>query len=139
MLSWIGPQPLTRTMRAAGHWLAGVHGVCRRGSGFRTILLVICLTCVASPASAQVNTHSAGVGWSGSHGGVNWDGGHAYDGGGYNGYPPTYQPIPSVRPMPIQPLQERTHGPTPLLTRPIEPVLIPPHQLAAPKTRENRR
>ena len=27
-----------------------------------------------SPALAQRNTHGAGVSWSGSHGGVNWDG-----------------------------------------------------------------
>lgn len=47
-----------------------------------------------SPASAQGQSHGAGVSWSGMHGGVSWDGGHAYGGGNYSGYPATSSPPP---------------------------------------------
>jgi len=52
---------------------------------------------VTSPASAQRMSHGAGVSWSGTHGGVNWDGGHAYEGGSYGGYPAASPPRPAYQ------------------------------------------
>ncbi|WP_296743812.1 hypothetical protein [Mesorhizobium sp.] len=49
----------------------------------------------ASPALARDEHHGAGVSWSGMHGGVSWDGGHAYSGETYGGY--TYVPPPPYR------------------------------------------
>mgnify|MGYP001060094890 FL=1 len=49
------------------------------------------------PAAAQRKTHGAGVSSSGGHGGVSWDGGHAYEGRGYGGYPATAPPRPAYK------------------------------------------
>lgn len=39
----------------------------------------------ASSALARNGHHGAGVSWSGTHGGVSWDGGHDYSGMSYSG------------------------------------------------------
>lgn len=49
----------------------------------------------ASPLLARDGHHGAGVSWSGMHGGVSWDGGHAYSGQSYGGY--SYVPPPLYR------------------------------------------
>lgn len=68
----------------------------------KACLLLACAVAViaTAPASAQRKTHGAGVSSSGTHGGVSWDGGHAYGGGDYSGYPAASAAMPAYRPIP---------------------------------------
>jgi len=78
-----------------------------RRCGLKLVALLILVRWTTASVSAQVISHGAGVSWSGTHGGVNWDGRHAYEGGSYGDYPrssalrPAYQ-MPQPSPYSMQ-------------------------------------
>lgn len=124
-------QPFRRTMQSLTHRLTGPVGLSRRAFDPKTTLCAVfalAVTCVAAPVGAQMNTHGAGIGWTGSHGGVSWDGGHAYSGGSYPGFPPAYRAVPPVRPVPVKPRYDGLSAPSTLPTRLVDPALTSPRR-----------
>ncbi|MES2290077.1 MAG: hypothetical protein V4530_10095 [Pseudomonadota bacterium] len=79
------------------------------------------------------------MGWTGSHGGVGWDGGHAYGGGSYTGFPPAYRAVPPVRPMPVKPRYDWLSALSTLPERQADPALTSPRRPVATNTREKRK